>query len=244
MDPHEWEQYEDRYRQRPETYDAYVDVWNRVSRARSLFPGWSLFSRMASAEPLLQRTQPERVREAEGIMRDAGYEIGEPTSRGARRWYRTATPKPAPPVEDPLLPKATEPDEQRPPGRESPATSDPPASEPVPRVADAPRSALVDELLRSAGFAKRCAELPRGRPDDERVAAALNVLVARGGVATPRAIAAACGLPEGRVRGFIAMLSRVLNVDGYGVLTVDESGHDVRLDLDLLRAQFELSEPR
>ena len=43
----EWEQYEDRYRLRPETYEAYVDVWTRLPEAGSAFTG----PRRASGPP-------------------------------------------------------------------------------------------------------------------------------------------------------------------------------------------------
>jgi hypothetical protein len=85
---HEWEQYRERYRLRPETFEAYVDVWTTVAEARQLFSGWSIFSRCASAEPKLAREQPARVRDAERIMRSAGYDITTPTRNGARRWQR------------------------------------------------------------------------------------------------------------------------------------------------------------
>jgi hemerythrin-like domain-containing protein len=86
----EWEQYKDRFRRRPETYEAYVDVWRAKPEAREEFKSWALFSRMANAEPKLRTTQPDRVLRAERIMREAGYEIGQPTRRGARRWIKRA----------------------------------------------------------------------------------------------------------------------------------------------------------
>jgi len=33
----EWEKYRNRYRQRPETFEAYVDVWQRIPAARRTF---------------------------------------------------------------------------------------------------------------------------------------------------------------------------------------------------------------
>lgn len=84
----EWEQYRDRFRLRPETFEAYVDVWTRLPGARKTFTGWASFSRAASAEPA-QRARPDRIRDAEALMRAGGYEIGDPTSRGARRWIST-----------------------------------------------------------------------------------------------------------------------------------------------------------
>jgi len=83
-----WERYQDRYRGRPETFDAYVDVWERLPAARASFGGWVAFSQAANAEPAWVRDRSERVRTAEHIMRAAGYEIGPATERGARRWVR------------------------------------------------------------------------------------------------------------------------------------------------------------
>lgn len=88
----EWEQYRDRYSERPETYDAYVDVWTRVGDARRQFSGWALFSQCANAEPAKRRDMPERVAQAESLMRAGGYEIGPTTRRGARRWSRRGEP--------------------------------------------------------------------------------------------------------------------------------------------------------
>jgi hypothetical protein len=81
-----WERYRGRYKGRPETFDAYVDVWTRVPAARASFGGWVAFAQAASAEPAWVRDRAERVRTAEHIMRTGGYEIGPPTDRGARRW--------------------------------------------------------------------------------------------------------------------------------------------------------------
>jgi hypothetical protein len=87
----EWEQYRDRYSERPETYDAYVDVWTRVGEARRQFSGWALFSQCANAEPAKLRDMPARVAQAERLMGAGGYEIGSSTRRGARRWSRHST---------------------------------------------------------------------------------------------------------------------------------------------------------
>lgn len=81
----EWTKYKGRYSLRPETFDAYVDVWQRIPEARASFSGWASFSQAASAEPA---QQPDRVRAAEECMRLGRYVLGAPTKRGARRWYR------------------------------------------------------------------------------------------------------------------------------------------------------------
>jgi hypothetical protein len=86
----EWEQYRERFlANRPETFDAYVDVWQRMPDARRSFTSWADFSQCASAEPKRRRDQSARVATAEDIMQRAGYRIGPTTSRGARRWFRT-----------------------------------------------------------------------------------------------------------------------------------------------------------
>ena len=81
-----WDKYRDRYNARSETFDAYVDVWNRLPEAQASFGGWVGFTQAANAEPSWVANRPERVRAAEALMRKAGYEVGEPTAKGARRW--------------------------------------------------------------------------------------------------------------------------------------------------------------
>lgn len=78
----EWEQYRDRYRQRPETFDAYINVWTSNPSARTHFSSWATFSRCGNAEPNKVKEQPHKVRRAEELMKAAGYRIG---SRSPRR---------------------------------------------------------------------------------------------------------------------------------------------------------------
>ena len=84
-----WDKYRDRYNERPETFDAYVDVWTRLPEAQSSFGGWVGFMQAANAEPSWVKNRLERVLRAEEIMRAGGYEIGSPTERGALRWVKT-----------------------------------------------------------------------------------------------------------------------------------------------------------
>jgi tRNA G18 (ribose-2'-O)-methylase SpoU len=67
----------------------------------------------------------------------------------------------------------------------------------------------------------------------------LLALDAGGGKLTRTALARALSLPLLRVTGLIAALRRLLNVDGYPVLAVDESD-TVELSRALLMTQFEL----
>ena len=87
----EWEQYRERnLAERPETFDAYVDVWIENPDARRQFSGWAMFSQCAKAEPQKRSDMPARVAQAEELMRASSYEVGPSTRRGARRW-RCAT---------------------------------------------------------------------------------------------------------------------------------------------------------
>ena len=57
---------------------------------------------------------------------------------------------------------------------------------------------------------------------------------------TSTALARAIEYPFLRVRGLLAVMQRVLNIDGYAVLTRDEASDTVALHRDLLCRQFDL----
>jgi PglZ domain len=75
---------------------------------------------------------------------------------------------------------------------------------------------------------------------DERVAALLTVLIRGNGRATLDTLAAHAGVPAHRIRGSITELMRLLQVEGYPVLTVDPDGQTVKLDTALMVEQFQL----
>jgi hypothetical protein len=108
-----------------------------------------------------------------------------------------------------------------------PATPRPPSTVP-----------WLDPLLASDLYAVQLGAIGRAKPPEDRIRAALAVLHARGGVASFAVIAQATGMPPARVSGFLAILTRLLNVDGYGVLTLDQNAQEARLDEQLLRTQF------
>lgn len=74
----------------------------------------------------------------------------------------------------------------------------------------------------------------------ERIRQALDALDERGGRLTRTALATRLQLPLVRVGGFVAALRRLLNVDGYDVLHVDEASDTLVLNRELLAKQFEL----
>jgi hypothetical protein len=70
----------------------------------------------------------------------------------------------------------------------------------------------------------------------------LMVLDERGGTILRPALAQKLGEPELRVPGLIAAVRRILNVDGYAVLSVDDTSGSVVLNRQLLEVQFELGQ--
>lgn len=108
-----------------------------------------------------------------------------------------------------------------------------------PAVAGAgPAAPWIDALIDSEIYAVQLGAISRTKPPEDRVRATLGVLHARGGVASFAVIAQATGMPNGRVPGFLAILGRALNVDGFGVLTIDANAQEARLDEALLVTQF------
>jgi hypothetical protein len=98
----------------------------------------------------------------------------------------------------------------------------------------------IDRLLASPVFAAQKALAGRAVLPDARVRACLLALEERGGKLTRPALAHALGVPPIRIGGFIAALRRLLNVDGYPVLTFDEASETIEINVGLLTVQFEL----
>ncbi|MEH0985861.1 BREX-2 system phosphatase PglZ [Micromonospora sp. CPCC 205556] len=110
------------------------------------------------------------------------------------------------------------------------------APQPVPTAPD-----LVTALLASDRYAQR--RDPRMPLADERVAALLGTLLGGGDRATLDTLAARAGVPAHRINGTVTALRRLLQVEGYPVITLDPDGRTVHLNRALLIEQFEL-EPR
>lgn len=138
-----------------------------------------------------------------------------------------------------------------------PAVHDAPASAPPKKVApsgsaasslplfatqEKPRAAAswIDVLLASPTFASQSKLAGRAAPAPELVRAFLTAVEDRGGVILKGALAQKLGQPELRINGILAAMRRLLNVEGYSVLSVDDASGTVSLNAELLRVQFEL----
>ncbi|SCL20122.1 BREX-2 system phosphatase PglZ [Micromonospora inyonensis] len=118
----------------------------------------------------------------------------------------------------------------------SPPLAAPP---PVPTAPPAdPAEALVEALLASPIYAER--RDTRAPIADERVAALVATLVAGNGRATLDTLATRAGVPAHRITGLFAALRRLLQVEGYPVLSLDPDGRTAKLDIPLLVEQFGL----
>lgn len=150
-----------------------------------------------------------------------------------------------------------------PPGRLQPAlpsTSNAPVGDPAggaslsERAADAFPEKPVPEFVLDEGAIElsrlitksptyRAAVAPLGRraPEDDRVERLLALLLTDRAPTAFQRVSAVTGMPVGRVQGFLAVVSRVLTVDGVPTLIVDVDAREVRLDSARLRENFPIS---
>jgi hypothetical protein len=121
--------------------------------------------------------------------------------------------------------------------------------EPVPKgtrettgdlFAPAKDSAWIKALLDSPTFARQKERAGRLALDMQKLRALLSCLDERGGRAGIEVLAAAIQMPSMRMRGVLSVLQRMLNVDGFPVVTMEPGSGIVALDMRLLRTQFGL----
>jgi hypothetical protein len=109
----------------------------------------------------------------------------------------------------------------------------PPAKVPV-------ETGLVAMLFRSSIFEQQKKLAGRSIPSDEILRSVLSALDQRGGRMTSAAISRAVNYPPMRLRGLLAVMQRILNIDGFAVLTREEASDTVDLNRELLKRQFDL----
>ncbi|GII98226.1 PglZ domain-containing protein [Sediminihabitans luteus] len=112
---------------------------------------------------------------------------------------------------------------------------------PTPVADPAPSgSGLIDRVMRSDVFADQMRLAGRAASSD-LVEAVLRTLIERDGRAHQETVAVAAGLPSAGVTQGLAIVKRVLNVEGYDILSIDPDGDTLRLDVALLEEQFGLN---
>ncbi len=106
---------------------------------------------------------------------------------------------------------------------------------------ETPRNAEWIEGLLASGVFKVQKELVRRHaPEDDLVRRCLTALDSCGGIMTPAAFSKAADVPAGRLDGLIARMQRVLNVDGYEILTFSRTENRIELNVVKLKRQFDL----
>ena len=112
------------------------------------------------------------------------------------------------------------------------ATTEPEVEEETPAKGDT----WLDALFESEVFLSQHQRAGRSAPSVERIRAALGALEARGGTLTQAALAKKLSLPALRMGGVLAGFRRVLNVEGYRVLAVEDGS--VVFNRELAAVQF------
>jgi hypothetical protein len=114
-------------------------------------------------------------------------------------------------------------------------------AEPVkPTAPAAPPADWISALLGSPVYAAQRDLAGRMVQPNETVRAFLELMDRHQGRVSRAALSRALGQPEIRIRGIAAGLQRLLNVDGYPIVSLDEVTDSVELQRDLLRKQFQV----
>jgi hypothetical protein len=104
----------------------------------------------------------------------------------------------------------------------------------------APDEGWIKALLQSPIFASQRRLSGRVRIDDQAIQRFLIALVNRGGSVTAPALAGSIGVPEHRLPGLLAVMQRLLNVEGYAIVDRQDAANTIVLNVPLLKKQFEL----
>ncbi len=110
--------------------------------------------------------------------------------------------------------------------------------EPEPQTT-APRE-WIAKLFASQVYKSQKELIRRHAPEDSIVHQTLTVLESSGGLMTPAAFSNAASIPAARLDGLIALIQRLLNVDGYEILTLNRNENKIELNLARLKRQFDL----
>jgi hypothetical protein len=111
---------------------------------------------------------------------------------------------------------------------------------PVEPVRPAAATAWIERLLSSQAYKDQKDFVRRHAPEDEIVRRCLVALESQGGIMTPAAFSKAADIPAARLDGLIARIQRLLNVDGYEILTLTRTENRIELNVTKLKRQFDL----
>ena len=98
----------------------------------------------------------------------------------------------------------------------------------------------LDRLFASVGYQDQKDFIRRHAPEDELVRRCLGALDSNGGIMTPAAFSKAADIPAARLDGLVSRVQRLLNVDGYEILTFSRAEDRIELNVPKLKRQFDL----
>lgn len=100
----------------------------------------------------------------------------------------------------------------------------------------------INEMLRSSVFSHSKGLCGRSVLGNKRLTTLLMVLEKHGDSVVQERLAADLQVPAFRLPGIVRIAQRMLNIDGYAVLSFDQGSGVITLDKNLLKKQFELNE--
>jgi hypothetical protein len=102
----------------------------------------------------------------------------------------------------------------------------------------APTDDWLIRLMASPLLARQSERVGRVALDPQRLRAILLKLQQQGGRCSLEQLASAIGQPAMRMRGVVSVMERMLNLDGFPIVTLEQGSGTVLLDIPLLKAQF------
>lgn len=108
------------------------------------------------------------------------------------------------------------------------------------RQAGQPQADWLQVLLQSGLYIEQAQRAARGAPTPELMGRLLKTLERQGGRMLRPALAQELGMPLFRIDGLVQSAGRILNLDGYEVISCDRASETVCLNIGLLKSQFEI----
>lgn len=102
------------------------------------------------------------------------------------------------------------------------------------------KNTIIERLMGSPILVNQKKMCGRATPPDEKIQLFLEVLDQHGGTMLQPALAQAMQQPLFRFRGIISIMQRILNVDGYPVLSFDTASNTIGINYELMQTQFEI----
>jgi len=98
----------------------------------------------------------------------------------------------------------------------------------------------ISKLIASETYVSQKQAIKRNAPDDILIRKVLKTLDDEGGIATINNLCNLAQVSPNRIDGLMAMIQRILNVDGYEILKTSRAENRVELNISKLKRQFDL----